>query len=100
MKKSLVILWKKLRTKYGIAIAVFLVWMLFFDEHSLVQHFQNTRKLEQLTEQEQYLRDKITFDKRKIKELQTNLTNLEKFAREEFLMKKENEDVFVVVEEE
>ena len=52
-----------------------------------------------MIEQEQYLRNKIVTDKRKIQELQTNQTNLEKFAREEFLMKKENEDVFVVEEE-
>ena len=45
------------------------------------------------------MRNKIVSDKRKIQELQTNLTNLEKFAREEFLMRKENEDVFLIVEQ-
>lgn len=100
MSKMLSFIWSKLRTKYGIALALFVLWVGFFDEHSLLQHFQNKRKLVQLTEQESYLRNKIVSDKRKIQELQTNQTNLEKFAREEFLMKKENEDVFVIVEEE
>ena len=100
MKKMLSFIWSRIRTKYGIVIAFFLLWLFFFDEHSLVQHFQNNQKLSQLVEQEQYLRDKITSDKRKIDELQTNQTNLEKFAREEFLMKKENEDVFIIIEEE
>lgn len=99
MKSMLLFIWGRFRTKYGIVIALFLVWLLFFDEHSLVQHSQNKRKLDQLIEQEQHLRDKITSDKRKIHELQTNQTNLEKFAREEFLMKKENEDVFLIQEE-
>jgi len=101
MKKVLSFIWSQLRTKYGIVLTLFVLWVGFFDEeNSLLQHFQNKRKLKQLTEQESFLRDKIVSDKRKIQELQTNLTNLEKFAREEFLMRKENEDVFLIVEEE
>ncbi len=100
MKTMLSFIWTRLRTKYGIVLALFVLWVGFFDEeNSMLQHFQNKRKLAQLTEQESYLRTKIVSDKRKIQELQTNLTNLEKFAREEFLMRKENEDVFLVVEE-
>lgn len=100
MRKVLSLIWSRVRTKYGIVITCFLLWLFFFDENSLVQHFQQRQRLSQLIEQEQFLRNKILSDQRKIKELQTNLANLEKFAREEFLMKKENEDVFVVVEEE
>ncbi|KOH44772.1 FtsB family cell division protein [Sunxiuqinia dokdonensis] len=101
MKETLSFIWSRLRTKYGIVLALFVLWVGFFDEeNSLLQHLQNRQKLSQLTEQEAYLRSKIISDKRKIQELQTNLTNLEKFAREEFLMKKENEDVFLIVEEE
>ena len=99
MKKLMTYIWSKLRTKYGIALSCFLLWLFFFDENSLVQHFQNKQKLVQLIEQEDYLRHKIVSDKRKIQELQTNQANLEKFAREEFLMKKENEDVFLIEED-
>ncbi|MGQ7868431.1 FtsB family cell division protein [Sunxiuqinia sp. sy24] len=98
MKKMLSLIWAKLPTKYWIAVSVFVLWVSLFTENSLLQHFQNKRKLFSLTEQESYLRSKIISDKRKIEELQTNLTNLEKFAREEFLMKKEKEDVFLIVE--
>jgi len=99
MKNFLSYFWSKIRTKYGIALSIFLLWILFFDENSIVQHFQNKHKLVQLIEQEHHLRYKITSDKRKIKELQTNQKNLEKFAREEFLMKKKNEDVYLIQEE-
>lgn len=99
MGKLWSLLWSKLKTKYGVVIALFVFWVGFFDEHSLLQHFQNKNKLEQLAKQEVLLRNKIVSDKRKIQELRTNLTNLEKFAREEFLMKKENEDVYLIVEE-
>lgn len=100
MKKMMLFIWSQFRTKYGIAIALFLLWLIIFDEHSLLQHFHNKQKLNQFDEQEQFLNTKIISDKRKIKELQTNQSNLEKFAREEFLMKKENEDIFIVIEEE
>ncbi|WP_299581335.1 FtsB family cell division protein [uncultured Sunxiuqinia sp.] len=99
MKNMLSVIWSKLPTQYWIALVVFVLWVGFFTENSLLQHLQNKRKLVQLIEQEAYLKRKIISDRRKIKELQTNLTNLEKFAREEFLMKKENEDVFLIVEE-
>ena len=81
-----------------LAFLLFLVWILFFDEHSFVQHYQNKQKLEQLEEQTKYYKAKIEADKQKLHELQTNDENLEKFAREQFQMKKENEDVFIIIE--
>ncbi len=100
MKKAIQFIWKYIRNKYGLVLIFFLMWLFFFDEHSLVQHFQNRHKLSLLVDQKDFLKQKITSDRRKIKELQTGQENLEKFAREQFLMRKENEDVFVIVEEE
>ncbi len=100
MNSSFHAIWLKVRNKYVLAFLFFFVWILFFDEHSLVQHYRNLQKLEQLEEQTEYYKAKIEADKRKLHELQTNDENLEKFAREQFQMKKENEDVFIIVEEE
>ena len=100
MKNILTFIWKNIRQKYGIVILFFLMWILFFDEHNLLHHIQNKQKLSLLVEQKDILEEKIENNQRKIKELQTNQKNLEKFAREEFLMKKSNEDVFVIIEEE
>lgn len=99
MRNLLKIIWRKIKTKYGIVTLFFLVWIFIFDEHNLVQQYENRDKLEQLIEQEAYLREKIVSDQLKIQELKTNQENLEKFAREQFLMRKENEDVYVVIEE-
>ena len=82
-----------------IAGIFFIIWIVFFDDHNLLQHYQNKQKLEQLTEQKAYLKEKIISDKHKIDELQTDKDNLEKFAREQFLMKKANEDIFLIEEE-
>ncbi|WP_163718053.1 FtsB family cell division protein [Mangrovibacterium lignilyticum] len=88
----------KLLTKWGITSVLFFIYILLINEHNLVQHFQNKAKLQQLIKQKEFLEEKIEADQTKIQELQTNQKNLEKFAREQFLMRKENEDVFVVVE--
>ena len=64
-----------------------------------MQHYQNRQKLEQLREQKEFYISKIEADKRKLHELQTNDENLEKFAREQFQMKKENEDIFIILEQ-
>ncbi|MEL7589221.1 MAG: septum formation initiator family protein [Prolixibacteraceae bacterium] len=99
MEKLLSTVLKKVRKDMLFAAAFFILWISFFDDYNLIQHFRNQNKLEQLTEQKEFLKTKIVSDQRKIYELRTNQKNLEKFAREQFLMKKENEEVFVIVEE-
>ncbi|MCW0481148.1 FtsB family cell division protein [Gaoshiqia sediminis] len=99
MKSALFSILRHPKAKFGILLLVFALWIGFFAEHNLVRHFQDKYKLKKLLDQKEYLQEKIHSDQRKIQELQTNQKNLEKFAREQFLMKKENEDVFVIVEE-
>jgi len=89
---------ERLLTKWGIATSLFLIYILLINEHNLLQHFQNKTKLEQLIEQKELLQEKIAADQMKIQELKTNQENLEKFAREQFLMHKDDEDIFVAVE--
>jgi cell division protein FtsB len=85
--------------KYLIALGGFVVWIMFFDANNLVQHRQNLAELRQLEAQVDFYKHKIQADKQKLYELQTNDENLEKFAREQFLMKKADEDVYLIVEE-
>jgi cell division protein FtsB len=59
---------------------------------------KNHNKLEKLKTEKRYFEEKIETDRQKIEELQTSSENLEKFAREQFKMKKENEDIFVIIE--
>lgn len=86
--------------KYLIVLVGFIVWIMFFDGNNLMQHRKNLAELEQLESQVEFYKQKIEADKRKLYELQTNDENLEKFAREQFLMKKADEDIFVIIEEE
>ena len=90
---------KRIRREILVAGIFFIIWIVFFDDHNLLRHYQNKQKLQQLTDQKAYLKEKIISDKHKIEELQTDKDNLEKFAREQFLMKKTNEDIFLIEEE-
>jgi cell division protein DivIC len=91
---------KSLRNKYLIAVTVFLVWLLIFDNNSLIDRVKYLHTLHGMEEEKQYYLERIEEDSRRLNELKTDRDNLEKFAREQYFMKKENEDVFVIVEEE
>jgi cell division protein FtsB len=88
-----------MRNKYVISSLAFIFWVSIFDENNLIERYQLNRELKQLEKDQAYYLDKIEKDAARLEELQTNDENLEKFAREQYLMKKENEDVFVIVKE-
>ena len=78
---------------------LFVIWIALFDKYSFVDRLQLRSKINQLENEKKYYREKIEEDKRKKEELLGNRDNLEKFAREQYLMKKENEDIFIIVKE-
>ena len=96
-------IWNKippfLRNKYAITGIVFGIWMLFFDENDFISQIQLQRELHQLEEDKAFYKEEITKTQADLDELLTNDNNLEKFAREKYLMKKENEVIYVLVEE-
>ncbi len=89
-----------LRNKYFLAAMAFVVWMLFFDRNDLMSQYDYRSQVNKLqAEKEFYIRE-TEQAKNDLEDLSTNDAKLEKFAREKYLMKKENEDVFVIIEEE
>lgn len=88
------------KNKYFIAFAVFFIWILFFDRYSLIYQIKLIANRNGLENQKEFFREEITRDSTKLNELRTNQESLEKFGREEYLMKKDNEDIFLIVEEE
>ena len=73
------------------------VGLAFFDRNSLVGKMQLRGKIATLKKEKAYYQNKIEEDNRKMKELLSNKDNLEKFAREQYLMKNKNEDIFVIL---
>jgi cell division protein FtsB len=87
-----------LRNKYVLTAVIFVVWLLLFDQNNLADRSKTSRQYNLLLEERSYYLNKIEEDKKRINELKTNTENLEKFAREQYLMKKDNEDIFVIVD--
>ena len=91
-------IFKILRNKWIVTSVLFLTWIIFFDENSIISHQKNKRRLYELKQQEEYYRERIEVDKQKLEDLKAGEEKLEKFAREQYFMSKPDEDVFVVVE--
>ena len=84
--------------KYLIVFMLFAVFVTFFDEHNLVDRWKSRQRINQYEEELKYYQNEINTIRQKKNELQSNKENLEKFAREQYLMKKENEDIFIIKE--
>ena len=99
MKEFFLKIWPYLKNKYVLTISVFAIWMLFFDQNNVVDRLRMASEIRQLEADREYYLDQIEKDSTRLHELTTDKENLEKYAREQFLMKKKNEDVFVIIEE-
>ncbi len=73
----------------------FCIWMLFFDDNSYLVHRKFSKEIEELENTISYYQNKIAKDKATIKKLEDSL-ELERFAREKYLLKKKNEEIFLI----
>lgn len=85
---------------YFLSTVLFFIWMLFFDSNDLVTQYKLSKKLHDLESEKAYYEEKITEVKKDREELLSNKELLEKFARENYFMKKKTEDLYVIVEKE
>ncbi len=92
-------IFKIVSNKYFIATAFFIIWLSFFDSNSLIIQQSLSSQLSGMKKEMKFYETEIQKYNQTIKELTGDMKTLEKFAREKYLMKKDNEDVFVVVEE-
>jgi hypothetical protein len=73
------------------------VWLFFFDKNDVFTQYELIQKCRMLNKEKAYYQAEIENNKASLKELMTNKKSLETFSREKYLMKKDNEDVFVFV---
>ncbi|OBQ55923.1 septum formation initiator family protein [Tamlana sp. s12] len=86
---------KPFKNVYLLIGAVFIVWMLFFDANSWIIHSELNEEIDDLENEKDYYRKEIIKDKKALKELET-ANGLEKFAREKYYMKYDNEEIYII----
>jgi cell division protein FtsB len=86
------------KNKYLIATILFVVWMLFFDHNNIFLHLQYRKELNELKADKKYYQEQIDLTRKEVDLIKSNPQAMEKVAREQYLMKKDDEDVFVVDE--
>ena len=83
-----------------IIFVFFVVWITFFDTFNLIDRFEKMTKLHELHENEVYYEEQNRENNSRLDELMSGKEELEKFAREQYYMKEEDEDIFLVIQEE
>lgn len=85
------------RNKYLLTIIIFIVWLLLFDSNNLISRYKEMKELRNLKTDREYYLKRIEYDRQKLHELKTDNHNLEKFAREQYRMKKKDEDLYIIL---
>ena len=86
---------KPFKNWFVIILIVFIGWMLFFDANSWFIHNELNSDIEDLENEKKYYKREIEKDNKAIKKLSTE-EGLEKFAREKYYMKRDNEEIFII----
>ena len=84
------------KNKYLLTGVFFIVWMLFFDPKDILSDMERREKLNELEKSEQHLKNLISESGTELDQLKNNAQSLEKYAREKYMMKKDNEDLFII----
>ena len=88
--------WLKIvSNKYLLISLLFTVWMLFLDNYSYMDQRQLNKQIDELQDNKKYYQDEIKKDNQNIKLLK-NQDQVEKYAREKYYMKRENEDIYII----
>ncbi len=86
---------KFLSNKYVWALSFFLIWMIFLDNYSYFDHRFLDNQINALEDNKEYYQQEIKKDQENIKNLK-NPEQIEKYAREKYYMKKDNEDIYLI----
>lgn len=87
-----------LKSKYFISFAVFCAILFFFDKNDILTQLNRRHELKELQQSREYYTSRIQIERKELEELKSNPATLEKYAREKYLMKRDNEDLFIIPE--
>lgn len=86
------------RNKYLVTSLAFVIWITFFDSNNLIEWSRVVLNIGQQESQKEYYKESIKSTEEKLRELTSNRDSLEKYAREQYLFKGDDEEVFIVEE--
>lgn len=86
-----------MKNKYVLTILVFIVWIVLLDPNNLISRVHEVRTRNRLVREREYYMERIEEDRKKLNALRTSDENLEKYAREQYRMKKPDEELFIIV---
>ena len=89
---------KVLKNKYSISLIAFTTWILFFDRNDLFTQLSRKKELQKLEDKTFYYETEITNTKKDLTDLSSKPAILEKYAREKFYLKHQNEDIFLITD--
>ncbi len=89
---------KRLGATYVVILVLFIIWMFFFDTNSFLIHKELNDDIKALEENKEFYEDEIKKDKAFIEKMKDS-NEVEKFAREKYFLKKENEDIYIIEHE-
>lgn len=85
-----------MKNKFLLTGMAFLVWMVFFDRNDVRLQWKRVTELSRLQQSEKAMEKQISHTKAELELLKTNPFTLEKYAREKYMMKKDNEDLYII----
>jgi cell division protein DivIC len=86
-----------MKNRYVLTVLAFLLWIILLDPNNLISRVGEARTRNRLLREKEYYMGRIEEDRRKLNELRTSNENLEKYAREQYRMKRPDEDLFIIV---
>ena len=93
-------MWRSVYFKYAVVSIVGILLVGFLDDNSIWSHFKNTQQIKELTEEKERFIEEYHQNQAQIKELNKNPKAIEKIARERYYMKADDEDIFVLSDDE
>ena len=91
---------RPLQNKYLVLLLLFIFWIIFLDDYNLINQNKMKNNVDDLKEQKEFYISEIKSDSTELSNLKNDSEEQERFAREKFLMKKDNEDIFIIRENE
>lgn len=88
-----------LKNKYLLSFAAFAAIILFLDKNDLFTQSARVKELRDLHKSKLYYQTQISAETKELELLKSNPATLEKYAREKYMMKRDNEDLFIISED-